>query len=65
MSNNYYVYAYLDPQGTPFYVGAGHGKRDTKHIWLCQRKKTQKAGPHFIPSYANSFSKASCQLPFV
>jgi len=41
MSNNYYVYAYLDPQGTPFYVGAGHGKRDTRHTWLCQRKKKQ------------------------
>ena len=46
MSNNYYVYAYLDPQGTPFYVGAGHGKRDTRHTRLCQRKKKLDC-PHF------------------
>ncbi len=39
--DKFYVYAYLDPDGIPFYIGKGCDKRRDNHARLCRHKETE------------------------
>ncbi len=45
--DKFYVYAYLDPNDTPFYIGKVCGKRHDNHARLCRYKETRNDCPDF------------------
>ncbi len=47
MTGKFYVYAYLEPNGMPFYIGKGYDRRDTDHFRLCRYKETCNDCPDF------------------
>ncbi len=43
----FYIYAFFELDGTPFYIGKGYGSRDTDHFRLCRHKNTKNDCPDF------------------